>query len=263
MLTAATTAPTSTPWVPAVDDYARRRAEQRAQMLRLRYAGLEGEALLRTMVTEIFPGRIAVVSSFGAESVVLLALLARIDPGVPVIFLDSLKHFPETIAYRDALRDRLGLSDLRVVTPEPAALAAADPAGDLWARNPDLCCQLRKVLPLDRALVGFDAWISGRKRFQGGERVQMEVFEASDGRIKINPLARWSAARIAEAFRSENLPPHPLIAGGYRSIGCAPCTRQTAAEEASRAGRWAGSGKTECGIHKAKWAKEATPGLLT
>jgi phosphoadenosine phosphosulfate reductase len=222
---------------------------QLAARLAARYEGVGGLALLRATILEEFPGRIAVVSSFGAESALVLALVAQVDPATPVIFLETGQHFEETLAYRDELTARLGLSDVRAIRPEPAVLQANDPRGDLWRRNADLCCSLRKVLPLERALSGFSAWITGRKRFHGGERAALPHVEASGLRIKINPLAGWSAAQMAAAFEVANLPRHPLVEEGYTSIGCAPCTQRPAAGEAGRAGRWAGSTKTECGIH--------------
>jgi phosphoadenosine phosphosulfate reductase len=225
-------------------------AEQRAIDLAHRYAGLSGEGLLRPMIEHAFPGRLAVVSSFGAESAVLLMLVAAVDPSVPVIFLDTGKSFIETLDYRDRLVNRLGLRDVRVHKPAPEDLLAADAPGDLWRRDPDHCCRLRKVLPLRRALTGFEAWVTGRKRFAGGERTGLKAIEAVDGRIKINPLADWTPAQIAHAFVAADLPRHPLVARGYPSIGCAPCTSRASGQPGSvRAGRWAGTGKTECGIH--------------
>ncbi len=208
-------------------------------------------ALLRSLIHTRFAGRIALVSSFGAESAVLLHMVAGIEPALPVIFLDTGKLFPETLAYRDALVARLGLDDVRAARPDGAALAAADPTGRLWRSDPDHCCALRKVAPLARALAPFDAWISGRKRFQGGSRDGLAAVEfGTDWRIKINPLADWSATDVAAYLARHELPLHPLVASGYRSIGCAPCTRPVRADEAPRAGRWDGLDKTECGIHR-------------
>jgi phosphoadenosine phosphosulfate reductase len=225
-------------------------AEARTATLTHRYAGLPGENLLRPMIEHEFPGRLAVVSSFGAESAVLLMLVAAVDPAVPVIFLDTGKHFAETLDYRDRLVDRLGLRDVRMIEPQPRDLLATDATGDLWRREPDHCCRLRKVLPLQRALSGFEAWITGRKRFAGGARAGLRAIEAVDSRIKINPLAAWTTAQIAAAFKDADLPRHPLVAQGYLSIGCAPCTSRAAAQPgANRSGRWAGTDKTECGIH--------------
>ena len=238
---------------PANQDEALRLSE-RARLLEQRYGGLDSTALLDAAINEIFPGRIAVVSSFGTESAVLLDLVAQVNPATPVIFLETGKHFPETLAYRDELVARLGLTDVRSVTPAADDLAWADADGTLWRRNPDLCCRLRKVLPLERALSGFSAWINGRKRFQGGMRGEIGLFEPADSRIKVNPLAKWNTAAIAAAFAARDLPRHPLgdpkSGGGYSSIGCAPCTFKSNGEAGSRAGRWAGSGKTECGIHQ-------------
>jgi len=212
------------------------------------YDGWSTDALLRHLLTEAFPGRIAIVSSFGAESAVLLHHVAAIDPATPVLFVDTGKLFAETLAYRETLCWRLGLTAIRTVTAPDAVLTAVDPVGALWQTDPDLCCEHRKVAPLDAALIGYDAWITGRKRFQGGGREALPVVEA--GRpVKANPLANWTEADIAAYRTLHSLPPHPLEAQGYRSIGCAPCTRVPAAGEASRAGRWAGLGKTECGIH--------------
>src|SRR3546814_10397575 len=207
-------------------------------------------SLLDVAVNDIFPGRIAVVSSFGTESAVLLDLVAQVNPATPVIFLETGKHFAETLAYRDELVARLGLSDVRSVAPAEDARVWADRNGTLWQRSPDLCCRLRKVLPLERALSGFSAWINGRKRFQGGQRRHLGHFEAADSRIKVNPLASWDTAALARAFVERDLPRHPLGARGYPSVGCAPCTTKGDGAAGSRAGRWAGSDKIECDIHR-------------
>lgn len=238
---------------PANQDHALR-LQERARLLEQRYGGLDSLELLDAAVNEVFKGRIAVVSSFGTESAVLLDLVAQVNRHTPVIFLDTGKHFQETLDYRDRLVDHLGLTDVRNVTPAEDDLAWADGDGTLWRRNPDLCCQLRKVLPLERTLSGFTAWINGRKRFQGGQRKQLGLFEVADSRIKVNPLATWDTAALGRAFVERGLPRHPLGAQGYPSVGCAPCTSKTEGALGSRTGRWAGSGKTECGIHKAPWA---------
>ncbi len=216
--------------------------------------GLTGAPLLE-FARETFGDRLAVVSSFAAESAVLLHLVARVDPGIPVIFLETGKHFPETLMYRDRLVGRLRLSDVRSVRPQPAEVEESDPDGRLWASSTDMCCHLRKVLPLERALTGFDAWVTGRKRFQGGTRKKLGGIERDGGRFKINPLAAWSKDEIDAAFAESGLPRHPLVAEGYPSIGCLPCTRRPAEGEDERAGRWAGQTKTECGIHKVWWAQ--------
>ena len=224
---------------------ARRKHEARAASLQAAHGDTDGEALLRAMIAEVFPGRIAVVSSFGAEAVVMLDMVARIDPATPVIFLETGKHFRETLAYRKSLVAELGLTDVRDISPEGADIAREDAAGDLWRRDPDRCCHLRKVAPLARALDGFDAWITGRKRFQGDVRADLPIFEADGTRIKINPLASWSADKVAAWIATRGLSLHPLVGQGYGSIGCAPCT----APADARSGRWSDSEKTECGIH--------------
>src|SRR5437667_1334613 len=223
--------------------------------LRRLYGRLPAQPFLRALIEQEFRGRIAAVSSFGAESAVILALIAEIDPATPVVFLDTGWHFAETIAYRDRLVGLLGLTNLRSVTPAAADLQREDRDNHLHADDPDRCCHIRKVLPLERALAGYEAWITGRKRYHGGERSQLEVLEAVDGRIKINPLAGWSQAQIAAEFRARRLPVHPLVAQGYLSIGCAPCTAQSAANDGVRPGRRIAKEKTECGIHRAKWAQ--------
>jgi phosphoadenosine phosphosulfate reductase len=234
---------------PPANQHDALRQRERARLLELRYGGLDSAALLDVAINQIFAGRIAVVSAFGSESAVLLDLVAQVNRHTPVIFLETGKHFPETLAYRDELIAKLGLTAVRSVAPAADDLAWADADGTLWRRNPDLCCQLRKVLPLQRALSGFSAWINGRKRFQGGLRQHIPHFEADDARLKINPLARWDADAVARAFTERGLPSHPLAAAGYTSIGCGPCTFKGDGDAGSRSGRWAGSGKTECGIH--------------
>ena len=222
----------------------------RAARLSAELAGLEGTALLEPLLHREFPGTIAVVSSFGTESAVLLALAAEVDPAVPVVFVDTGRLFGETKRYRDHLAARLGLTGIRTVTPDSALIEAADPDGLLFQRHADTCCQLRKVRPFERALAGFAAWISGRKRFHGATRSALPVIEADRGWIKINPLADWSRERIQAEFERRNLPAHPLEADGFLSIGCMPCSSRVAPGADVRSGRWAGSDKTECGIHR-------------
>ena len=229
-------------------------AAARVEALRERYGRHDGEALLRIMLNSEYSGRIALVSSFGAEAAILLDMVARIDPATPVLFIDTGKLFHETLTYRDSLVRRLGLKDVRTLEPVPFDLAGHDPDGELWRRNPNLCCYLRKVLPLERALTGFDAWITGRKRAQGGERAGLETIEAVDGRIRFNPLAHWSGENIENAFDSLGLPRHPMVDEGYGSLGCAPCTQPSGSDADARAGRWRGSAKSECGIHRARWS---------
>lgn len=225
----------------------------KAAVLKAELGHLDGPDLIEAVLDRpALAGRTALVSSFGAESAALLHMVARLDRRLPVIFLDTGKHFPATLAYRDRLVRRLGLTDVRTATPSTAPLGRLDPLGDLHGSDPDACCGVRKTEPLERALKGFAAWITGRKRFQGGLRTSLGTIEddAATGRIKLNPLALWDEEQI-EAYRLESgLPAHPLLERGYRSIGCAPCTRPVTFADDARAGRWVGLDKTECGIHR-------------
>ena len=198
-----------------------------------------------------FPARIALVSSFGTESAVLLHMVAQVEPTTPVIFVDTGHLFAQTLDYRQELARRLGLTRVRDARAAFAELALGDPASTLWRTDTDACCAVRKVRPLDRALEGFDAWITGRKRFHGAERARLPLVErapaAEGGKLKVNPLANWGRAELDAYAARHDLPTHPLAAQGYASVGCWPCT--TPSDDA-RAGRWAGSQKTECGIHR-------------
>ena len=211
--------------------------------------GASAPDFLRMAIRGAYRGRIALVSSFGTEAAVLLHLVAGIDRNTPVIFLDTFKLFPETLRYRDTLIVRLGLRDVRTITPNTDAIAAADPDGMLWHRDPDRCCALRKVEPLEHALDGFEAWINGRKRAHGDARAHLPLVEIADGRLKLNPLAAWTGDDIDAYFAANDLPRHPLEADGFSSIGCMPCSAPTRAGEDRHAGRWRGLDKTECGIH--------------
>ena len=196
--------------------------------------------------------RLALVSSFGTESAALLKVMAEVDPAIPVIFLDTGWLFEETLAYRDTLIARLGLRDVRSIKPSDETLSREDPDRELWFSDPDACCRIRKVEPLARALAPFGGWINGRKRFQGGARADIPVVEDDGSRLKFNPFAGVSREQIAAIYAGAELPPHPLAALGYRSVGCMPCTSRTSANEDARAGRWRGRAKTECGIHTVK-----------
>jgi phosphoadenosine phosphosulfate reductase len=212
-----------------------------------------GEASPREIVSAalelIGRERLALVSSFGTESAVLLKLVADVDPQIPVVFLDTGWLFQETLDYRDTLVELLKLRDVRTIHPLPEHLARQDADRDLWFSNPDECCRIRKVEPLARALQPFDAWINGRKRFQGGLRAALPVVEADGARLKFNPLAHVTPEDLQRAFRAADLPPHPLVASGFASVGCMPCTSRSEGDEEARAGRWRGRDKTECGIH--------------
>ena len=212
------------------------------------YAGLEGEQLLGPILRD-FAGKAAVVSSFGAESAVLLHMVSQVDKATPVIFLDTGKHFWETLSYRAMLIDRLGLTGVRTISPDAADLAAQDADGTLHTSNADACCHIRKTIPLAKALEGLEVTISGRKRYHGAARATLDFLSITDGRLKVEPLAGFSALDIAAYMKAHDLPAHPLTEIGYFSIGCEPCTQPGGDAADPRAGRWAGSAKTECGIH--------------
>ena len=220
-----------------------------ASRLETRFAAVSAQAMLRLAVQDLYPGRIALVSSLGADSAVLLHMVSKIDAAVPVVFVDTGKLFPETLAYRDTLAKHLGLTNVQTAAVDAEAEARADADGTLNARDPDACCDLRKMQPLAQALGGYDAWITGRKRFQNATRASLALFEADGARVKINPLAGWDAAAILAYLELHDLPRHPLVAQNYLSIGCAPCTTPVLPGEDARSGRWRGRGKTECGIH--------------
>jgi phosphoadenosine phosphosulfate reductase len=214
-----------------------------------RYGHLSAPDLLAVMVLNEFSGRIALASSFGAESAVLLHMVAGIDRNLPVLFLDTGKLFGETLRYRDRLIDRLGLTAVVSIKPDPGRLHAEDSDGTLWQTNPDRCCYLRKVRPLEDALAGFEAWITGRKRFQGASRHRLASIEATSTHVKVNPLAGWTKSDLDDYLDNNDLPRHPLVEDGFLSIGCMPCTDRVAPGADPRSARWAGSEKTECGIH--------------
>jgi phosphoadenosine phosphosulfate reductase len=204
--------------------------------------------MLRIALRE-FQGKIAVVSSFAAESVVLLHQIAKIDPTVPILFLNTGKLFGETLRYRDRIQDALGLCDIRSIGPHPNDRSSIDPQGTLWSRDPDACCHFRKVAPIRSALRGFDAQVTGRKRFQSAARARLEKVEYSDGRFRFNPLTEWTQEMLTAYIEEHNLPRHPLVNDGYPSIGCMPCTQRVAKGADYRSGRWSEFEKDECGIH--------------
>ncbi len=206
------------------------------------------EQILQTAL-QALPGRIAMVSSFGSESAVLLHMLSRVDAATPVLFLDTGQLFGQTLDYRKRLAAQLGLTDVRDLRPAYADLATVDPKADLYKRDTDACCAIRKVAPLDLGLRGFDGWITGRKRFHGGSRLHLPVVEQAEGKVKFNPLARFDKTALDAYAAEHDLPAHPLVEAGYASVGCWPCTKPTAVGEDVRSGRWAGSEKSECGIH--------------
>ncbi len=228
--------------LPSIDD--------RVAALNHGYRHHSATAVLERALNDPEVGNLALVSSFGAESVVLLHLVSVIAPGTPVLFIDTQMLFSETLDYQRDLAQKLNLTDLRTIRADRRDTEFEDPDGTLHQFNTDACCHLRKVVPLERALRGFDGWITGRKRYQAGTRAALEFFENEENkRIKVNPLAHWGREDIEEYMVNNRLPRHPLVAKGYPSIGCAPCTSPVKEGEDPRAGRWRGSQKQECGIH--------------
>jgi phosphoadenosine phosphosulfate reductase len=208
--------------------------------------------VIETALKTLGRDRLALVSSFGTESAALLKVMADVDPAIPVIVLDTGWLFEETLAYRDTLIAALGLTDVRSIKPLEETLSRQDPERELWFSDPDACCRIRKVEPLARALKPFSGWINGRKRFQGGTRADIPVVEEDGVRLKFNPFANVSREEIEAIYALAKLPAHPLVASGYLSVGCMPCSSRTSPDEDARAGRWRGRAKTECGIHTTK-----------
>lgn len=220
-----------------------------ADALNARFEGVDTETMLKTLFEEKLLGRTAIVSSFGTESAVLLHLIANAAADTEVLFVDTLKMFPETLQYRNDLLDHLGMPNRRIIAPLQDVLAEKDETGLRWSYDPDGCCEIRKVEPMERAKQGLDSWISGRKAFQSQTRQNMPRFEIDKGLLKLNPLGDWVKADLEAYFEKHDLPRHPLEAEGYLSIGCSPCTSKVAPGEDPRAGRWRGWDKTECGLH--------------
>ena len=241
---------------PALSVFDARKTSIGAQKDEDPYFGYSAEMALRKAI-EAYPGNIALVSSLGADSAVLLHLVSKIDKNLPIIFLDTGKHFRETLAYRDLLIEDLGLTNFQTITPNAAELKAEDPDGTLNSTVPDACCDLRKVRPLDRVISGYEARITGRKRYQTPDRKNMPILELGGRMVKVNPLAYWTAKDVTAYIRKHDLTPHPMFNLGYLSIGCQPCTTRVAEGEDPRAGRWRNHGKTECGIHyiDGKWVQ--------
>ena len=229
-----------------------------AEALAQELAGASPETIL-TRAAEVYGGRMAMLSSFGAEAALGLALVAQIASGTPILFLDTGLHFPQTLRYRDRLVEHLGLSTLHVLTPDEDEVRAQDPDETLYDRDGQACCDLRKVRPLGRALDPYDALITGRKRYHGGQRGDIPAVEFDGERVKINPFAFLSPEAVSARYKALDLPRHPLAEDGYASIGCWPCTAPSDAP-GSRDGRWAGQDREECGIFdpvRAERAKRA------
>ena len=250
------------PMGPALSVLDARRAK-RQESQSAQYEGLSAELALERAIRHDFAGEIVLASSMGIDSAVLLHMISEIDSGLPVLFLETGKHFKETLAYRDRLVAQFGLTNFRSIPPAPKEIKFEDPDGTLNQRDKDACCDLRKVRPLDREITKFKARITGRKRYQTPDRANMSILETGGRQVKLNPLAYWTAKDVTAYMRKHNLPPHPLLALGFLSVGCEPCTTRVAEGEDPRAGRWRGADKTECGIHyiDGKWVRvEAKPG---
>lgn len=223
--------------------------DQRLSRLNEELRDASAQTILRASILREWMSELTYVSSFGAESAVMLALIADVEPDLPIVFLETGMHFPQTLDYKEELIERLGLTNVRDIPPSEEERLAEDPKNTLWKTDPDACCALRKVRPLEPALEGFDAWITGRKRFHGGARMSLPVFEHAAGRYKVNPLAGWTQEDVQAYFKRRELPRHPLTAQGYPSVGCWPCTKPAEDPNDIRSGRWAGQDKSECGLH--------------
>ena len=213
------------------------------------FSKLNAFNLLKIMIKKIFLKKIVVTSSFGAESIVILHLVSRIDKNIAIIFLNTGKLFPETLEYLNKVKKILNLKNIKVQKPSLKDLRINDPKGLLHKSNPELCCKLRKVVPLEHAIAPYKGWINGRKRFHGLERSNIKKIEKLNSIIKINPLADWNFKKITNYIKKYKLPEHPLVEKGYKSIGCVPCTSKIAEDDSHRSGRWKNLKKNECGIH--------------
>lgn len=251
---------------PAQSVFEARRAA-RSSDVAAGYDGLSAEAALRKAIEIDFAGSIALSSSMGVDSAVMLHLVSKTAPDLPILFLETQKHFTETLNYRDQLISRFGLTNVQSITPDANELIAEDPADILYKESKDACCDLRKVRPLARVVKKYKARITGRKRYQTQNRAHMPILEpgADGGQAVLNPLAHWSAKDVTGYIRKHDLPPHPLFSKGFRSVGCAPCTTRVQDGEDPRAGRWRDSDKDECGIHfiDGKWVRTPQPPAIT
>jgi len=235
--------------IDILKDHKKTEGSLRAEALSAAWEHLTALEILQKAIHGEFIGDITLSSSFGADSAVLLHMVAQIEPNLPVIFLDTDRHFFQTIQYRDELVAKLGLTNLVNLKADAEEASTEDSKNTLWRTNPDACCDLRKVRPLNRFMEGYGAWISGRKRHQSATRTKLPIVEFDGRHFKVNPLATWTAVDISAYFKNHDLPPHPLVEQGFPSIGCFTCTKPVAAGEDARSGRWADTEKVECGIH--------------
>lgn len=215
--------------------------------LNARFEEAPAEDTIRWAAATFLPD-IALSSSFQTQSLPLLHLVSRVAPDMPILFLDTGYHFAETLAFRDHLVQKWGLNvrNLRRQSTEDGA----GPGADLYRTDPDLCCHINKVEPMRLAVAGLRAWISGIRRDQSPTRRTIRVVEQTpEGLVRVHPMATWTSRDVFAYIAEHHLPTHPLLTRGYRSIGCAPCTRPASPEGDERSGRWAGQQKTECGLH--------------
>lgn len=225
---------------------------------------LEAEELIAAAREKFSRAELYSFSSFGSYSALLLDMIAKVDENIPVLFLETGKHFKETLEFIEIIKEKVGIKNVIKLYPDEKILNNADPEGELWQYNVDRCCWIRKVEPLERFLEEnqqIKSIITGRRAYQTKERANMEKIEMDDhGRIRVNPIAFWSKDKIIEEFNKRGLPQHTLVPAGYPSIGCAPCTKQVRPGEDERSGRWAhivdlepeSEQKSECGIHLSK-----------
>ena len=201
---------------------------------------------------ENYAGGLVLASSFGAEDVVLIDMLHKLAPTMPVFYLDTNKHFTETYATRDKLQERYSTTFIQVLPKLTLAEQASAHGDNLWEKDPNLCCQIRKVEPLQRVLSGYQAWITGIRREQSPTRANAKKVEWDEkfNLVKFNPLADWTDGQVWEYIHANDVPYNPLHDNNYPSIGCSVCTRAVRHGQDPRAGRWAGFEKTECGLHK-------------
>ena len=205
--------------------------------------------ILENSINNIFKKKMVYVCSFGTESAIILHMVSEIDKSLPIILLNTNYLFKETIEYKDYLINKFKFSNFKEIYPSIKDLKINDSEGKLWKEDPDLCCNIRKVLPLQKELKKYDAWVSGRKSYHAGERTNLKFFEYINEKIVVNPLANVNRNFVDSYFKKHDIERHPLFESGYLSLGCTHCTVKTSMIDSPRSGRWADKIKTECGIH--------------
>lgn len=225
--------------------------QEMIQSLAKQFESAKPEDILKEAVTRI--PRLTVACSFGAEDMVLVDMFMKIYPEIDVFYLDTDLLFQETYELINEAVERYGLPNLHQVKADLTLKEQAQQYGEeLWKKNPDLCCHIRKVRPLQKVLANFDGWVTGIRREQASTRRNAQVFEydAKFNLIKVNPLAIWTNEQVWTYIHDHHVPYNPMHDKGYPSIGCHPCTKSVLAGEDPRSGRWAGMTKTECGLHR-------------